>query len=354
MEHISIRQRLGLEIFRRLHRQRVDEHVMRQLFWECTLRCNLSCKHCGSDCKVSSTYRDMPKEDFLRVIDSLTPHVDNHRLNIVITGGEPLMRNDLEDVGLELYRREYPWGIVTNGLALTRQRFAGLLKAGIHNMTISLDGLEEQHNWMRGNEQSFARAYEAIKMVANDGSLSFDVVTCVNRRSLGILPELKRKLIEAGVKRWRLFTIFPTGRAKQYPEFELDAQQFGELMEFIKATRSEGLIKASFCCEGFLGGYESEVRDNFYSCEAGISVASVLIDGSISACPSIRANYHQGNIYKDDLWTVWQERYELYRNREWMKTGICSNCKSWRYCQGNGFHLRNERGELMHCNLNHD
>ena len=63
-----------------------------------------------------------------------------------------------------------------------------------------------------------------------------------------------------------------------------------------------------------MGGYEGEVRDYFFECQAGVSVASVLLDGSIGACPSIRADYTQGNIYKDDLWDVWQNRYEVYRD----------------------------------------
>ena len=100
-----------------------------------------------------------------------------------------------------------------------------------------------------------------------------------------------------------------------------------------------------------MGDYEGDIRDGFFRCNAGISVSSVLIDGSISACPSIRADYHQGNIYKDDFWDVWQNRYEQYRNREWMRKGICAECNVFRYCQGNGMHLRNENGDIMHCNL---
>ena len=60
----------------------------------------------------------------------------------------------------------------------------------------------------------------------------------------------------------------------------------------------------------FLGGYEAEVRDNFYQCAAGISVASIRVDGSISGCTSIRGNFHQGNIYRDDFWEVWEHRFE--------------------------------------------
>lgn len=90
MNDLSIRQRIALELNRRLKDARRREHTLRQLFWECTWRCNLSCRHCGSDCKSSSTLPDMPAADFLRVVDSLLPHVDPHILNVIITGGEPL------------------------------------------------------------------------------------------------------------------------------------------------------------------------------------------------------------------------------------------------------------------------
>lgn len=351
MIKLSLRQRLALELFRKVRSQRRREHQLRQLFWECTLRCNLNCRHCGSDCKNNSLLPDMPAEDFLKVIDSLTPHVNPHEVNIVITGGEPLMRKDLESVGRQLYDREYPWGIVTNGLALTPERFGSLRKAGIHNMTISLDGLEDDHNWMRGNPNSFNRATDAIAMVAATPEINFDVVTCVNRRTLPKLGDIKNLLISEGVRKWRLFTIFPAGRAAAYPEFSLSQDEVRTLMDFIVATRREGLIKASYCCEGFMGGYEGLVRDSFFDCQAGVSVASVLLDGGIGACPSIRADYRQGNIYQDDLWQVWNTRYENYRDRSWMKKGACADCSFWRYCEGNGMHLRDSEGSLMHCHL---
>ena len=92
MKSLSLRQKIALELNRRVKNERRREHQLRQLFWECTWRCNLSCRHCGSDCKSSATLPDMPAEDFLRVVDSIIPHVDPHRVNIIITGGEPLVR----------------------------------------------------------------------------------------------------------------------------------------------------------------------------------------------------------------------------------------------------------------------
>ena len=351
MRKLSIRQKIGLELYRKVKGEMRKTHPLRQLFWECTWRCNLSCRHCGSDCKSSSLQPDMPAEDFLKAIDGITPHVNPNNVNIVITGGEPLVRTDLEQVGRALYDRGYPWGIVTNGLLLTSERFNSLRKAGIHNLTISLDGMEENHNWMRNHPISFKCATDAIALAASAGDLNFDVVTCVNRRSLSELNEIKEWLIGLGVKQWRLFTIFPAGRAAAYLEFELSKDELHGLLDFIALTRKEGKIKASFCCEGFLGGYEGIARDGFFDCHAGVSVASILIDGGIGACPSIRADYTQGNIYKDDFWEVWTRRYADYRNREWMRKNECAECKFWRYCEGNGMHLRNGEGKLMHCHM---
>ena len=99
--------------------------------------------------------------------------------------------------------------------------------------------------------------------------------------------------------------------------------------------------------------YELEVRDHLFHCAAGVSVASILIDGSISACTSIRGRYYQGNIYKDDFWDVWENGFTAYRNRKWMKQlEPCNNCKLFRYCEGGGMHLRREDGVLMLCHHN--
>lgn len=353
MPNIPLRKRAALEIERLMRNNDKKLHPLRQLFWECTLRCNLKCKHCGSDCKVVAETPDMPAEDFLRVIDkSILPNIDDpHKLMIIFSGGEPLMRNDLEDVGMELKKREFPWSIVTNGMLLTEERLRRLLNAGLSSVAISLDGLEEDHNWMRGNENSYKNAMRGISLMARTRGVVWDVVTCVNGRNIKYLPKLKETLYKAGVRKWRLFSIFPVGRAKQYPEFQLSNEDLRYLMEFIKECRKENLIHTSYACEGFLGEYEMEVRDTFYRCHAGISVASILIDGSMSACTSIRSEFYQGNIYKDDFWEVWENGYQNYRNRDWAKKGICADCKMFRYCEGNGMHLHDENGDLMLCHL---
>lgn len=348
--HISIRQRLALEIDRKIANNKIKEHPLKQLFWECTLRCNLHCKHCGSDCKKEAGYKDMPKEDFFRVLDDVRARVDPHKVFVIVTGGEPLMRDDLETCGRVFYEKGFPWGMVTNGLFLSEERFSKLLNAGLHTMTISLDGLEDEHNWMRGNALSYKRAINAIRMLVESG-IVFDVVTCINKHNFADKSKIRDMLVNMGVKRWRIFTVFPVGRAADNNDLQLSNEEFRQLLDFIKQCRKSGQIDLSYGCEGFLGAYEGLVRNHFYRCYAGVSVASVLIDGSISACPSIRADYHQGNIYKDNMMDVWNNKFQQFRNREWMRKDQCLSCSFFRYCRGNGMHLRDEKGDLLFCHL---
>lgn len=348
--HLTLAQKISLEMHRSLVKRTARDHSLMQLFWECTLRCNLRCQHCGSDCKTEEQRKDMPFEDFAKVLDSIALHTDSHKVMVIITGGEPLMRADLEQCGRAIYQKGFPWGMVTNGFALSEERLVRLLQAGLRSVTVSLDGLENEHDWMRGREGSFEKAVNAITSIVRSG-VQNDVVTCVNARNLGQLKEIKELLIRLGVKAWRIFTVFPQGRAKNNPDMRLSGEQIRQVMEFIKETRTEGLIRCNFACEGFLGRYEGEVRDGFFACIAGLTVASVLADGSISACASIRSDYHQGNIYQDDFWTVWTDRFLLYRDHTWMHNGICANCRYFRWCQGNGIHLRDSSGNLIQCLL---
>ena len=347
---LGLRKRLGLELFAQLYKHTVEEHPLRTLFWECTLRCNLNCRHCGSDCRAETTMPDMPLEDFLRVVDEqITPNVDPHKVMVVISGGEVLVRKDLERAGLELYRRGYPWGIVTNALALTPERFESLLRAGLHSISVSFDGFEEQHNYIRRNPHSYQRALDALRMIAADGTVAYDAVTCVTGALVPRLNEMKELLIANGIKHWRIFTIFPVGRAADDPTLRLTDEQFREVMEFIRRTRREGRIDLTYACEGFLGGYETEVRDSFYYCSAGVTTASIRVDGAISGCTSIRSNFDQGNIYRDNFWEVWSSRYEPFRDRSWARRDECADCRMFRYCQGGGMHLRDDEGRLLMC-----
>ncbi len=323
-------------LFREFKKNETKLHELNYLFWECTTRCNLNCRHCGSDCSKDSQYKDMPLDHFLKALDTINNSSDN--FTVVITGGEPLLRKDIELCGREIRKRGMRWSLVSNGYLYDEQKHISLLNAGLGALTLSLDGLTDSHNWLRNNDNSFKRVDKAIGLAVSTSRLNFDVVTCVNNRNFYELEEVRKYLIQKGVKAWRLFTIVPIGRAKVDAEMFLTDSRFKKLMDFINESRKRNEIDIKFSCEGYVGKYEFKVRDSGFFCRAGINIGSILIDGSISACPNIDRTFAQGNIYKDNFFNIWQTKYILFRDRSWTKTGQCADCKQYKDCQGNGFH----------------
>lgn len=258
---------------------------------------------------------------------------------VVFTGGEPLLREDIELCGREIKKRGIRWSLVTNGYLFDQQKHISLLNAGLGALTISLDGLSDAHNWLRNNKNSFSKVDLAIDLAASSSRLNFDVVTCVNTRNIIELPAICDYLIKKKVKAWRLFTIAPIGRAKDNPELSLTDIQFKELMDFISLKRKLRSIDVKFSCEGYVGSYESSVRDQFFFCRAGINIGSILADGSISACPNIDRTFSQGNIYQDNFNEIWENKYQVFRDHSWTRTGPCKKCEDYKDCQGNGMHL---------------
>ena len=193
-------------------------------------------------------------------------------------------------------------------------------------------------------------------MHRNPGRFLFDVITCVHPGNLPTLAKLRDFLIDLSVPAWRIFTIYPQGRARDN-SLALSGAEYVRLMAFIAETRTyhtaDGRgIRLNYSCEGYLGDWELKVRDPFFFCRAGISVAAVLCDGSIGGCLSVRGgDFIQGNIYRDNFMDVWENRFQDMRHREWARRSVCRNCRHWKKCLGNGMHLHADKeSDVLHCN----
>lgn len=334
--------------FRKFKEMETELHELNYLFWECTTRCNLNCLHCGSDCAKDSVHPDMPQEDFFKALDTIENPTQNFL--VVITGGEPLLRKDLAEIGYKIRKRGMRWGMVSNGQLYSAEKHNELLNAGMGALTISFDGLRDNHSWLRNSSTNFDKVENAIKLAVSSKRLNFDIVTCVNNRNFKELDDIYHYLLDADVKAWRLFTIAPIGRAKENNELMLTDANVKALMDFIVKKRKLGVIDVKFSCEAYLGSYDAKAREQRFFCRAGINIGSVLIDGSISACPNIDRSFAQGNIYKDNLWEVWQNRYHEFRDRSWNQVGQCKHCDQYKDCQGNGFHYwHGEKDNVLQC-----
>jgi radical SAM protein with 4Fe4S-binding SPASM domain len=160
-------------------------------------------------------------------------------------------------------------------------------------------------------------------------------------------------LQEMGVRRWRIFTIWPSGRAaRQSEQLMLDANDFQSLMTKVTDFRRRPGIQVSYSEVGYLGLSECEVRDEPFFCRAGINVGGIMANGDILACPSIDRGFIQGNILTDSFLDIWEHRFQAFRDRRWMKRGACASCPEWRSCGGEAFHLRDpETRELSLCHF---
>ena len=319
------------------------DHKLAYLFLEITRRCNLQCLHCGSDCTAATDLPELTTESWLKIISYVTERFGK-KVTFVISGGEPLLHPDLEAIGAHISSQGNPWGMVTNGLALSDGKLSSLMGAGLGGITISLDGTSASHNWLRNNKASFDRAMAAIRRVANAKVPLADVVTCVHPGNLDELDQIARLLLDSGIGAWRLFRIFPLGRAAANDQLLLTFEQTHQMLDWIAARRThyrELGLAISASCEGYVPfDQDREIRDFPFFCRAGINIAAVLCDGTITGCTNNHSSFFQGNVLTDNLGQVWEDRFQDYRKRDWVRTGtVCSSCGEVRQCNGGSIHL---------------
>ncbi len=349
-----------LKLWQKYCEDKRKKHPLEYLFWECSIKCNLNCRHCGSSCSPEERIKDELTTDEIKkalytIAEDFNP-MRTKRIMIGVTGGEPLLRKDIFEVMKYAEELGFSWGMVTNGTLITPEIIAKMEKAKMSTISISLDGLEKSHDWLRGND-NFKRAVNGIKLLvaSRPSNCKIEVITCVNQHNIDELENIYQLCSDLKVDQWRLVVISPIGRAKNNPDLFLNSQQFRYLLEYIKYKRKEGRnnLKVEFCDEGFLGTeYEGEVRDGLFYCWAGITVGSILYNGDIAACPNLPREFvSQGNIRQNRFSRVWDEKYEIFRNRSWRRQGKCKKCQWWKFCEGNSLHLWNfYSNELMLCN----
>ena len=269
--------------------------------------------------------------------------------------GEPLVREDLFEILTEVSHMGFPWGMVTNGMLVDEKIVEKCAAAGMRTVSVSLDGLEESHNWLRNNAMSYKRAINALKLFKESGYFeTIEAITCVNPRNINELEEVYRLLCIMEIDSWRLFTIFSKGRASTNQELVVSKSILKELFQFIKRKRQcGGSLHVSYSEEGYLGcAWEREVREDFFYCSAGINIGSLLSDGSYGACPSLSREWNQGNIDELPFSKAWETRYKNMRDRNWMRTDACIQCKEWKNCNGSSLHLWNwKEDKTMSCHF---
>lgn len=321
------------------------EHPLRYLFWEATLRCNLACQHCGSDCSrdQDSAGRELPPERVCRELAAVAERHDARAITFAIIGGEPLLRRDIETVGAYAASLGYAWGITTNGLMLDARRLASLKAAGLTTIAVSLDGLAPEHDRLRNCPGAFRRVVGALeRLVADPFYQAFDVICCVSTINIDRLEALVTLLAGLGVPRVRFTPVFSRGRAGRNSPLMLSPAQYRQMLGFIAEQRSSRFdIEVTLSEEGYWGPqWECRVREGMHYCGSGTVVATILHDGRITGCPSVSRQFIEGDLAQVSFVEVWEQEFRRFRQgRRATAPAVCAKCEHWSLCEGGGFHL---------------
>lgn len=327
------------------YRDSLRKHpILLYLFLELTDKCNLSCLHCGSSCKQEN-HTCLPKDEIYRLLDRVADAYVPQRVMICLTGGEPMLHPDFYDIIAYIDKKQFPWGMTSNGTLMNALTVKKLADNHLASVSISLDGLEKEHDYLRDQKGAFARTISGIQALQNCKEYQgiLQVTTVVYRNNMDQLEEIYQYLCELGIKDWRLTNIEPIGRSLDRQELLLQTKDYLALLSFIKEKRLDRKtpMKVSYGCSHYLTiEWEKMTRDNYFFCGAGINVAGILCNGDICSCLDIerRPELVQGNIKTDDFVFVWENRFLAYRKDRTEESTMCSSCSERHLCGGDSYH----------------
>lgn len=339
--------------------------------WNYTDKCNLKCSHCYADAN-SLKEKELTKEERFKVIDKLA---ENDVVRINFSGGEPLMRQDLFDVAEYAYENGFSLSISTNGTLIDRNCVKRLTECGIESIDISIDGIKtETHDKIRNVKGSFDLAVSGIKNCIKYGDFNEVIVnTTLTKFTLKEIPEIYEFFRDIGATRYYVSRILPTGRGKNFLEFDVSDNEKMEILNFlynkfydsinekdeincltrgmtyftrVSYENSAGTLLPA--CE-ILTGYEKEhekyfegklssmiiqMKEYFSGCATGLNYCGLDPTGAFLPCAPA-SKIRLGNLLETPLEDIWINHpiFNDVRQREDIK-GKCSICHSKEYCGG--------------------
>lgn len=226
---------------------------LRYLELQVTDRCNLICRHCYIG--DSRTHNELSLKQIREV---LTEFEQMQGLRVLITGGEPLMHSSFSEMNNMLPDFHLRKILLTNGLLLTKSMISTI---NIDEVQISIDGLEEAHEALRG-KGSFSAALAAVRC-CRDAGMEVSVSTMVHSKNLDDFDKMDRLFREEGIKDWTVDVPCPVGRLKENSVFRITPEQGGKYL-------------------GYGYGEELHASSPGYGC--GLHLMSVTAKGRVSKC----------------------------------------------------------------------
>ncbi len=306
-----------------------------------TKRCNLACEHCYLDADTLKNGQN--NELSVSEINSLLNEVASRgtQTMIVLTGGEPLARTDLEAMIRHGKKLGLAMVVGTNGTLLTARRVASLKAAGVLGVGISVDSLHAaQHDKFRGLKGSWQKTYRGIQH-CREQDLSFQIHFTVTRNNYHELHDIIQFSHSNGARVLNLFFLICTGRAESASD--ISAEQYEYILTEIIKVQAEytDMIIRPRCAPHFkriahqlnpdsaitrVSGFDGD------GCIAGSHYCRVTANGDVTACPYISTV--SGNIRQQSFLSVWDQADEFKALRNPRLNGACGECEYQQLCGG--------------------
>jgi radical SAM protein with 4Fe4S-binding SPASM domain len=306
-----------------------------------TRRCNLECAHCYLDAGILHRGDDdeLSTAEVFTLLDDVAAL--NHGTLVVLTGGEPLLRRDLEEIVRHGVAAGLPVVVGTNAMMLSERRLRSLVDAGLLGFGISVDSLDPgYHDRFRGRVGAWSRTLAAIERCRRHG-VDFQLHFSVTDDNADELASMMDFAQNCGARALNVFFLVCTGRAQS--RATLASDRYEQILESLVRAQADhpDLIVRPSCAPHYrriahqlqprsrlnrISGRESD------GCIAGIHYARVDHRGAVTACPYIEREV--GNIRTTPFADLWIHAPDFSRLRNPALGGKCGVCEYRQICGG--------------------
>ncbi len=306
-----------------------------------TRRCNLACDHCYMDAaaRLDGGEGELTTNEVKTLLDEIASR--SNETMVVLTGGEPLVRKDLEQLVQHGNQLGLSVVVGSNGVLLTEKRVQSLKAAGAMGIGISLDSLDPaSHDRFRGAPGSWEKTLAGMDYCrAHD--LPFQVHFSVTENNAHEVQAMIDFTKAAGAHVLNIFFLVCTGRGESMSDitparYEEVLQQLVEAQEqtkelIIRARCAPHYKRVAYQhnpsspltrAEGYEGG----------GCLAGLHYCRVTPEGGVTACPYIPNE--EGSIRQQSFWQIWDDAPSFQQLRDPKLNGKCGQCEFQKLCGG--------------------
>lgn len=305
--------------------------------WNITQRCNLACAHCYiSAGSWHSAADELPTADCLRIVDEIL--AVNPSPMLILSGGEPLVRDDLEDIAGHASSGGATVVVGTNGTGLTEERIGLLKAAGVQGVAISVDSLRPRyHDRFRHGDGALEQTLAAVDRLGAEG-LDFIVQTTVTRGNREELGELAAWAADRRAVSFNVYFLVETGRGEAMKG--MSPQENDEVLAelLLLEARYRGRMMVRSKCQpqimrhAWEAGGDSPLLNYETRCPCGVHYCRITPEGQVTPCPYMPAV--AGDLRESSFGAIWNGSELFARLRAPELGGKCGDCEYQLVCGG--------------------